>query len=93
MKDDLFNYLVATEQLDEFLGKKMIDVYQSEGDHYIKLPFLGKYKYLGGMNEVELTPGKIYNRVGELNEFRIVDDSEEDYLYPSDYFEKIGKGN
>ena len=22
MKDDLFNYLVATDQLDEFLGKK-----------------------------------------------------------------------
>lgn len=24
MKDDLFNYLVATDTLDEFLGKKLI---------------------------------------------------------------------
>lgn len=40
-------------------------------------------------SDVELTPGRIYDRVGEQNEFRIVDDSEEDYLYPSDFFEKV----
>ncbi len=89
MKDDLFDYLVATDTLDEFLGNETIDVYQTEGDHYIKMRFLGRYRYKGGMGEVELTPGRIYNRVGSPDEFRIVDDSEEDYLYPSDYFEKV----
>ena len=28
MNDDLFNYLVATDTLDEFLGNETINVYQ-----------------------------------------------------------------
>lgn len=36
MSDKLFDYLVATDQLDEFLGNETIDVYQSVHDKYIK---------------------------------------------------------
>lgn len=32
MKDDLFNYLVATDQLDEFLGNESEDKKENEED-------------------------------------------------------------
>ena len=93
MKDDVFNFLVATDQLDEFLGNEMINVYQSETDSYIKMKVIGKYKFIGDNVDLDLTPGKIYNRVyrsDDPNGFYIVDDSGEDYLYSTEYFEKIG---
>lgn len=92
MKDDLFNYLVATDTLDEFLGNETINVYQSVEGKYIKMKVIGKYKYLGGLDQMDLIKGKIYYRVyreDDPNGFYIVDDSEEDYLYPSDFFEKV----
>ena len=92
MKDDLFNYLVATDTLDEFLGNETINVYQCVEDKYIKMKVIGKYKYLGGLDQMDLIKGKIYYRVyreEDTNGFYIVDDSEEYYLYPSDFFEKV----
>lgn len=92
MKDDLFNYLVATDQLDEFLGNEAIDVYQSVEDKYIKMKVIGKYKYLGGLEQIDLVKNKIYFRVyrkDDPNGFYIVDESEEDYSYPKNFFEKV----
>lgn len=92
MKDDLFDYLVATDTLDEFLGNETINVYQCVEDKYIKMKVIGKYKYLGGLDQIDLVKNKIYYRVyreDDPNGFYIVDDSEEDYLYPEDFFEKV----
>lgn len=66
-----------------------IEVYQSNCDKYVEMIFLGKYKYIGGEYSIDLTIGNVYNRVGSENEFRIVDNSGEDYLYPSENFIKI----
>lgn len=66
-----------------------IKVYQSREDNYIEMEVIGEYRYLGGLDIIDLIKGKIYKRVGNLEEFRIVDDSEEDYLYPEYYFEKV----
>ena len=92
MKDDLFNYLVATDTLDDFLGNDSINVYQCGEDRYIKMKVIGKYKYLGGLDQTDLIKNKIYYRVyreDDPNGFYIVDDSEEDYLSPDDFFEKV----
>lgn len=58
-------------------------VYQSETNSYIELEVIAKVKYVGVSFGVEgLTNGKIYDCVGiEDGMLRIVDDSEEDYLY------------
>lgn len=58
-------------------------VYQSETDKYIEKEIIGKIKYIGKSFGVDgLTNGKIYDIVGiERSMFRIIDDSEEDYLY------------
>lgn len=49
-----------------------------------------KVKYLGKTEFLVLTNGKIYDVMSvERGHFRIVDDSGEDYLYPSQYFEMI----
>ena len=77
----------------EVIDPKIIDVYQSETDTYKKMKIIGKYRYLGGLNQIDLVKGKIYYRVGNKDEFRIVDDSEEDYLYPSEYFKEIIEKN
>ena len=67
----------------------MIDVYQYESNKYVPMEVIGKYKYIGGLKNENLKEGNIYNRIGNENEFRIVDDSKEDYLYQKKYFEKI----
>ena len=77
---------------DESLKNETINVYQCVEDRYIKMKVIGKYKYLGGLDQMDLIKGKIYYRVyreDDPNGFYIVDDSEEDYLYPSDFFEKV----
>ena len=92
MNDDFFNYLVATDTLDDFLGSERIDVYNSEYGSYLKMNVVGKYKYLGGFNNNDLTKNQIYYRVYRFDDpkgFYIVDNSGEDYLYPYNYFEKI----
>lgn len=50
---------------------------------------LGYYKYLGGEDTSDLEIEKIYARIEPEDEFRIIDDSEEDYLYVPDNFEIV----
>lgn len=68
---------------------KLIDVYQSEIDKYVKMPVYGKYKYIGNNGGISLTKDKIYYRVLPDTEFRIVDETKEDYLYNESDFELI----
>lgn len=63
-----------------------VRVYQSETDEYIEMKSIGKLKYTGESFGIDsLTDGKTYNVLEVLNDglIRIVDDSEEDYLYSS----------
>ena len=50
---------------------------------------IGKYKYLGRENTKNLVIGKIYDRIEPEDEFRIIDDSGESYLYNPDNFQII----
>lgn len=65
-----------------------IKVYQSEEDNYIEMNSLGKIRYIGESFGVDgLTNGKIYDFVEIYpndNLIRVVDDSEEDYIYQID---------
>lgn len=68
---------------------EIIKVYQSETDTYIDMKVIGKYKYIGDDEDVDFIKGKIYYRVEPDDEFRIVDETEEDYLYSDEFFEEI----
>jgi len=49
-----------------------------------------KVRYLGKTEFLVLTNNKIYDVISvEKGWYRIVDDSGEDYLYPSNYFEIV----
>ena len=49
-----------------------------------------KVKYLGETSFLELTHGKIYDVLSiEKGWYRLVDDSDEDYLYPPEDFEVV----
>ena len=74
---------------NDLYENKFIKVYQSVIGEYVYKKEIGKYKYKGGAGISDLVVGKIYSRVEPESEFRIVDDSEEDYLYLSEYFEKV----
>lgn len=51
-----------------------------------------KVRYLGKTEFLVLTNNKIYDVISvEKGWYRIVDDSGEDYLYPSNYFEIVEK--
>ncbi|OFK57064.1 hypothetical protein HMPREF2811_06805 [Globicatella sp. HMSC072A10] len=62
----------------------MIKVYQSETDSYKEMECIGKVRYEGEtFGVICLTDGQVYDVVGiEPDYLRVVDDSEEDYLYP-----------
>lgn len=62
---------------------KTIDVFQSELNKKIPLEYIGKVKYVGESFGVDsLTDGDIYVVVRDENgTIKIVDDSEEDYIY------------
>lgn len=62
---------------------KTINVYQCVLDKKIPLEYVGKVKYVGESFGVEsLTNGVTYNVVrDETGMIKIVDDSEEDYIY------------
>lgn len=63
-----------------------VKVYQSETDEYIEAKSIGKLKYIGESFGVDsLTDGETYNVIEVLEDglIRVVDDSEEDYLYSS----------
>lgn len=77
------------EELHGNSKNEYIKVYQSESDSYIEKKIIGKYKYIGGESTIDLVKDKVYFRVEPDNEFRIVDDSGEDYLYNPDSFEEV----
>lgn len=62
---------------------KTIDVYQSELEKSISLEYIGQVKYSGESFGVDsLTDGEVYDVVrDEIGMIKIVDDSEEDYIY------------
>lgn len=50
-----------------------------------------KVKYVGHLDDVDLTENKTYKVLSvEKGWYRIIDDSDDDYLYPPDIFEIIG---
>ena len=65
-----------------------IKVYQCEKDEYVEMESLGKLRYVGESFGVDgLTDGKVYDCVKISSDnimLSIVDDSEEDYMYPVD---------
>lgn len=65
---------------------KTMMVYQSETGEDIEMEVIGLLKYVGNTILMALEDGKTYACVGidELDYFRIVDDSGEDYMYPID---------
>lgn len=85
--NDITNKLINLA--NDIYENKFIKVYQSVIGEYVYKKEIGKYKYKGGESTSDLVVGKIYSRVEPESEFRIVDDSEEDYLYLSEYFEKV----
>jgi hypothetical protein len=59
-------------------------VYQCELNKKIEMELYGKLRYIGRDFPISLTNGKVYDCVGVDNGMiRIVDDEEEDYLYPT----------
>ena len=47
-------------------------------------------KYIGSVIDADLTYGKIYECLGqEYDCYRVIDESDEDYLYPTNEFEII----
>ena len=83
---NIINVSIDSTETVEFTASY---VYQSESDSYVEKKVIGKYKYIGGESTIDLVKDKIYYRIEPSNEFRIVDDSGEDYLYNPDSFEKV----
>ena len=53
-----------------------------------------KIKYIGKTNPFMLTEGKLYDVISvERGYFRIIDDTNEDYLYPPNIFEIVDHEN
>lgn len=49
-----------------------------------------KVKYIGESDPVALINGKVYEALGiEHNCYRVIDEEDEDYLYPVDAFEIV----
>ena len=49
-----------------------------------------KVRYIAHLDDIDLTEGAIYKVLSiEKNQYRIVDDSDDDYLYPPDLFEVV----
>ena len=47
-------------------------------------------RYSAHLDDIDLTEGAIYKVLSiEKNQYRIVDDSDDDYLYPPDLFEVV----
>ena len=56
----------------------------------MRVKYIGRKKmdYLIKDNDIDLTPNKVYDVIEETEcDYRIVDDSGEDYLYPKSFFE------
>ncbi len=68
---------------------KLISVYQSVIDKYVQMPVYEEYKYIGKTDELSFINNKNYYRVLPKEEFRIVDESEEDYLFDDKNFQLV----
>ena len=80
---------LGDELFDKEDKNSILKVYQSETDTYKKLKIIGIYEYLGGIDTIDLIKGNKYYRVEPKNEFRIVDETNEDYLYTPNCFKDI----
>lgn len=61
---------------------KTIQVYQSEFDKEIPLEYVGKVKYIGPDDPLNFVNNGEYNIVfDENNTLKVVDETEEDYVY------------
>lgn len=68
---------------------KLIKVYQSKIDKYVEMPVYEEYKYIGKTDKLSFIKNKNYFRVLPKEEFRIVDETQEDYLYSDENFELV----
>lgn len=86
---------ISIKDIQNLLDKngKFVKVYDSVKDRYFFQKVLGRYKYLGGEDVMDLVSDKIYDRIEPENEFRIVDGSGESYLYIPDNFQLILNSN
>ena len=58
------------------------------------MDWLVKVKYMGETSPLELTNSKIYPVLSiEKGWYRVVDDTGEDYLYPSNIFEVVDESH
>ena len=69
-------------------GKNIV-VYQSVIDKYVEMPVYEEYKYKGKTDEFKFIKNHNYYRVLPKEEFRIVDETDEDYLYDDSDFELV----
>ena len=90
---DEYNYITCMliNLANDLYENKIIKVYQSQSNTYVGKKIIGKYKYKGGESTSDLVIGKTYYRVEPEYEFRIVDDSKEDYLYIPSNFELVNE--
>lgn len=77
------NSMMLNLSLERKNKMKTIDVFQCELNKTIPLEYIGSVKYIGESFGVDsLTNGYEYNIVKDGNgDIKVVDDSEEDYLY------------
>ena len=64
-------------------------VFNDEESKNIEMNVIGEYEYLGGLDNTDLIIGHIYKRIEDKNDFRIVDESGEDYIYPHNFFKQV----
>ena len=58
----------------------------------MRVKYIGKAKmnYLIKDNDIDLSPDKIYTVLEESkNDYRVIDDSGDDYLYPKSFFKIV----
>ena len=72
----------------KFKGKT-IAVYQCKIDEYYDMPVYEEYKYIGKTDKLRFIKNHNYFRVLPKTEFRIVDETGEDYLCSSEDFELV----
>ena len=59
----------------------------------MRVKYIGERKmnYIVENNDIDLTPGKVYEAINDGDDYHVIDDSGEDYLYPKSFFEVINE--